>query len=121
MSKKLQIRGSVLVCLATLIIMFSGMVQGKNLADQLREANKAINQQRHAESKVSSSKSPFVAQDDDDYFYDGYIPLKIPFTDTERYNYYDQFLQGLQLENYFDHASECIDANFYTLDDYAYY
>lgn len=60
-------------------------------------------------------------QQDEEYEYDGYVPLKIPFTSTERYNYYDQFLQGLQLENYFDHASECIDATFYTFDDYAYY
>ena len=57
MSKKLQIKGSVLVWLTALICMLSSsMVEAKsNLADQLRQANKAINQEKFVESKVSSN------------------------------------------------------------------
>jgi hypothetical protein len=43
--------------------------------------------------------------------------LLIPFSATVYYDYLEAFLQGLDMDSYFNHASDCMDSLVYTVDD----
>jgi hypothetical protein len=53
--------------------------------------------------------------------YDGYVPLKPPFTSTDTYLKLDSFLIGLKLDDFYDYSTDCLDSSIYTIDDKDYF
>jgi hypothetical protein len=53
--------------------------------------------------------------------YDGYVPLKQPFTQTDNYLKLDAFLIGLKLDDWYDNSDDCLDSIIATIDDYDYF
>jgi hypothetical protein len=47
--------------------------------------------------------------------------IKQPFTTTVNYDYTEAFLLGLDLDAYFEYATDCIDTVVYFIDDTAYF
>lgn len=65
-------------------------------------------------------KAPRLQQDEGEE-YDGYVKLKRPFTETDKYDYLDSFFMGLKLEEFFEFSDECLDSWVFMWDDFAYY
>ncbi len=52
--------------------------------------------------------------------YEGYERLAEPFTETDKYNYFDAFFMGLQLSDFYDYSDECLNSWVFMIDDFAY-
>jgi len=49
-----------------------------------------------------------------------YVYVVEPFSVSPIFEYFDSFVLGLELETFYDSATECIDASIYFIDDWAY-
>ena len=49
-----------------------------------------------------------------------YVYVVEPFSVSPIFEYFDSFILGLELETFYDSATECIDASIYFIDDWAY-
>jgi len=49
------------------------------------------------------------------------VPLKIPFTQTDKYLKLDAFLIGLKLDDWYTNSTNCINSAVYTFDDKDYF
>jgi hypothetical protein len=49
-----------------------------------------------------------------------YREVKEPFSVSPFFEYFDSFILGLQLDTFYESASECIDGSVYFIDDWAY-
>ena len=70
---------------------------------------------------LSSSETKMHNILQQDSTYDGYVPLEVGFTNTDKYLKLDSFLVGLNLAAFYQYSDVCFDSLIYTLDDWAYF
>ena len=70
---------------------------------------------------LTSNASQMQGRLQQDSTYDGYVPLEVGFTNTDKYLKLDSFLVGLNLAAFYQYSDVCFDSLIYTLDDWAYF